>query len=56
VVETAEALFQNGRQDLAVKYLNFYSGARATEALRLGQDRRQGSKPRVPIRHRRLNA
>jgi dipeptidase len=38
VVAIAEALFQNGRRDLAAKYLNFYSGARAEEALRLGQD------------------
>jgi hypothetical protein len=38
VVEIADALFRSGRQDLAVKYLNFYSGTRAAEALRLGQD------------------
>jgi len=38
VAETAETLFQNGRSDLAGRYLNFYSGTRATEALRIGHD------------------
>jgi dipeptidase len=38
VSATAETLLQNGRVDLAGRYLNFYSGTRATEGLRLGQD------------------
>jgi dipeptidase len=38
VVETAEVLYKDGRPDLAEKYFNLYSGTRASEALRLGQD------------------
>lgn len=38
VTATAEALLQSGRADLAQRYFNFYSGTRATEALRFGKD------------------
>ncbi len=50
VTETAETLLQSGRQDLAVRSLNFYSGTRATEALRLGQDLATGIEAQTKAR------
>jgi dipeptidase len=50
VTETAEVLWQQSRQDLAVRYLNFYSSTRAAESLRLGQELSAGIEAQTKAR------
>ena len=50
VTETAETWLQSSRQDLAVRSLNFCSGTRALEALRLGQDLAAGIETQTKAR------
>jgi len=49
VAETAAALYAAERPDLAREYLTFYSGTRALDALRLGEDLLAGVEARAKV-------